>query len=157
MLFARHGDIKQTRRQNMAEIVFSWGWNFTMAPSNWTNMIIKLNFICLPKQSVSPGCLLIKLIKYSPADCPTTTSTTVSSSEAAPTKSPTIATSATTPESSNGTVTTSQPTHTKSPTRSKEQQEGESSSVVGIVVGVLVGILVLCGIILGYFCYKRKR
>ena len=23
--FARHGDIKQTRRQNMAEIVFSWG------------------------------------------------------------------------------------------------------------------------------------
>ena len=25
MLFARHGDIKQTRRQNMAEIVFSWG------------------------------------------------------------------------------------------------------------------------------------
>ena len=25
MLFARHGDIKQTRRQNMADIVFSWG------------------------------------------------------------------------------------------------------------------------------------
>jgi uncharacterized protein (DUF486 family) len=25
MLFARHGDIKQTRRQNMAEIMFSWG------------------------------------------------------------------------------------------------------------------------------------
>ena len=25
MLFARHGDIEQTRRQNMAEIVFSWG------------------------------------------------------------------------------------------------------------------------------------
>ena len=25
MLFARHGDIKQTRRQNIAEIVFSWG------------------------------------------------------------------------------------------------------------------------------------
>ena len=25
MLFARHCDIKQTRRQNMAEIVFSWG------------------------------------------------------------------------------------------------------------------------------------
>ena len=25
MLFARHGDIKQTRRQNMAEVVFSWG------------------------------------------------------------------------------------------------------------------------------------
>ena len=24
MLFARHGDIKQIRRQNMAEIVFSW-------------------------------------------------------------------------------------------------------------------------------------
>ena len=24
-LFVRHGDIKQTRRQNMAEIVFSWG------------------------------------------------------------------------------------------------------------------------------------
>ena len=24
MLLARHGDIKQTRRQNMAEIVFSW-------------------------------------------------------------------------------------------------------------------------------------
>jgi hypothetical protein len=23
--FARHGDIKQTRRQNMAEIMFSWG------------------------------------------------------------------------------------------------------------------------------------
>ena len=25
MLFARHGDIKQTIWQNMAEIVFSWG------------------------------------------------------------------------------------------------------------------------------------
>ena len=25
MLFAKHGDIKQTRLQNMAEIVFSWG------------------------------------------------------------------------------------------------------------------------------------
>jgi uncharacterized protein (DUF486 family) len=25
MLFAKHGNIKQTRRQNMAEIVFSWG------------------------------------------------------------------------------------------------------------------------------------
>jgi uncharacterized protein (DUF486 family) len=25
MLLARNGDIKQTRRQNMAEIVFSWG------------------------------------------------------------------------------------------------------------------------------------
>jgi hypothetical protein len=25
MLFARHGDIKQTRLENMAEIVFSWG------------------------------------------------------------------------------------------------------------------------------------
>jgi uncharacterized protein (DUF486 family) len=25
MLFARHGDIKQTSRQNMAVIVFSWG------------------------------------------------------------------------------------------------------------------------------------
>jgi hypothetical protein len=25
MLFAKHGDIKQTRRQNMAEIVFPWG------------------------------------------------------------------------------------------------------------------------------------
>jgi hypothetical protein len=25
MLLARHGDIKQTRQQNMAEIVFSWG------------------------------------------------------------------------------------------------------------------------------------
>ena len=25
MISARHGDIKQTRRQNMAEIVFSWG------------------------------------------------------------------------------------------------------------------------------------
>ena len=25
MLFARHSDIKQTKRQNMAEIVFSWG------------------------------------------------------------------------------------------------------------------------------------
>ena len=25
MIFARFGDKKQTRRQNMAEIVFSWG------------------------------------------------------------------------------------------------------------------------------------
>ena len=25
MIFARHGNKKQTRRQNMAEIVFSWG------------------------------------------------------------------------------------------------------------------------------------
>jgi uncharacterized protein (DUF486 family) len=25
MISARHGDIKQTRRQNMTEIVFSWG------------------------------------------------------------------------------------------------------------------------------------
>ena len=25
MLFAKHGDIKQTRLQNMVEIVFSWG------------------------------------------------------------------------------------------------------------------------------------
>ena len=25
MISVRHGDIKQTRRQNMAEIVFSWG------------------------------------------------------------------------------------------------------------------------------------
>jgi uncharacterized protein (DUF486 family) len=25
MLFARHGNKKQTRRQNMAEIMFSWG------------------------------------------------------------------------------------------------------------------------------------
>ena len=25
MLLARHGNIKRTRRQNMAEIVFSWG------------------------------------------------------------------------------------------------------------------------------------
>ena len=30
MIFARLGDIKQTRQQNMAEIVFSWGVSKTI-------------------------------------------------------------------------------------------------------------------------------
>jgi hypothetical protein len=44
MLFARHGDIKQTRRQNMAEIVFSWGVseNIDYPYENYNNYI-KLN------------------------------------------------------------------------------------------------------------------
>ena len=47
-------------------------------------------------------------------------------------------------------------TKAKSPTSSKEKQQAESSSVVGIVVGLLATILVISGIIIGFFYYKRK-
>ena len=152
-------------------------WDLEKAPSNWSNLIIKLDFKCPPvsgiSTKVSARCVLIKLKHAQNPDPGYRTTASCTQPETSPTESSTSTdtrntslpsitantTSKTESSSSTGTTNTSLPppaTKAKSPSSSKEKQQAESSSVVGIVVGLLAAILVISGIIIGFFYYKRK-